>query len=124
MRRVLKQQYRHIWIALLAILFNALAPSITHALVQSSASSYPSDICSANAPQADTSPQSPTQLPHSMKHCLMCALHGGADGLPPGAFAALIGSGEPLLAIAPSYLAPGMRPIWDAASPRAPPASI
>jgi len=126
MRKFVKQQQRHIWIALLAILFNALAPTVSYALAWSSSAPYSGDICSASTPRADTnlSQKTPAQLPHAMKHCLMCAIHGGADGLPPASSTPLIGENQLLPPAVMPYQVQCMPQLWSDAAPRAPPSAI
>jgi len=126
MREFIKQQHRHIWIAILAILFNALAPSISHALAWAGTRAYPSDICSVSAPRDAGSGEqkAPAQTPHAMKHCLMCGLHGGTDGLPPAAAAPQYTA---VAAVPPNHPFPTVHaalPHWNGAAPRAPPAIV
>ena len=106
----------HIWIALLAILFSALAPSISRAMSPASPFGY-GEICSA-----DTVKKSPTPAAdHAMEHCPYCVTHGGTHALlpPVAASFAVIGGHDhypPLFFSAP-------RPLhsWTAAKPRGPP---
>jgi hypothetical protein len=125
MSKFLKQQQRYIWIALLAILFNALAPTVSHALAWSSSAPYSADICSASSPPADgdLGQKAPAQLPHAMKHCLMCAIHGGADGLPPASSTLLIGESKPIPPTVLPYPAYDMPQLWGHTEPRAPPSA-
>lgn len=120
MREFIKHQHRFIWIAILAVLLNALAPSISHALAWAGSTPYPSDICSASAP-ASAGQKAPAQTPLSIKHCVMCSAHGNMDGLLPAVPQPL----PALLAAIPSDTPPpsshASLPHWNAAAPRAPP---
>lgn len=103
-----------IWIALLAILFSALAPTVSHALAAANPIANV-QMCTADGGKA------PADLKHGMQHCAFCTIHGGGDGLlPPPAVALAVLAGRdaypPLF-----YAAPHPLPAWSAANPRAPP---
>ena len=82
MIRKAKRQTLHIWIAMLAILFSALAPTVSHALNSIDVPSATLEICSVNgykavkAPDSNSS-KSPSTTEHGMEHCAFCATHGG-----------------------------------------------
>lgn len=120
MREFIKHQHRYIWIALLAILFNALAPSISHALAWASQSPYPTAICSASAP-ASAQQKAPAPAPMSMKHCVLCALQGSMDGPLPAVPQPLPALGLALPSELPSPASHATLPHWNTAAPRAPP---
>lgn len=117
----LKRRTLHVWIALMAVLFGALAPSISHALAASRNTQAWGEICSA----AGTVKKSPSDtLQHHLEHCPYCATQGASSGLPPTAPAPLaIVAGHdfypPLF-----YTAPAPLFSWAAAHPRGPPAFI
>jgi hypothetical protein len=121
-----KRQTLQLWIALLAILFSALAPTVSHAL----AAANPAEtvqICTVDGyklvqlPDADDG-KAPLDLKHGMEHCAFCTLHGGGDAPLPHAVAAL--SLNPDRDTYPSlfYSAPRALHVWSVANPRAPPA--
>lgn len=115
------------WIALLAVLFSALAPSVSHALAASSPLDGLAEICTVNGVKtvklslADGDQPAPKSLAHHFEHCPYCMSHGGAPALPPanaGTVAVLTGHDTypPLF-----YHAPRSLYSWAAANPRAPP---
>ncbi|WP_332877444.1 DUF2946 domain-containing protein [Massilia sp. S19_KUP03_FR1] len=115
------------WIACIAMLFAALAPSISHAM-----STLPGDpsteICSTSgskfvkvtASSDDVSYPGKHPLVH-VEHCPLCATHAGTFPLPPSAgfIIPLIETQatHPLL----FFQAPHPLAIWTAAQSRAPP---
>jgi hypothetical protein len=126
MINIAKRQTLHIWIAMLAILFSALAPSMSHALAAAGAPAGTMEICTADgyklvkAPGADGD-QAPAQAQHGMQHCAFCATHGGSAALPGAPSVAL--ARDPGRDIYPPlfYTAPRTPHAWSAARPRAPP---
>lgn len=134
MRRLATNKVVHIWIAILAILFAALAPSVSHALAASNRAgaanpaSLAMQICSVAGlvsmdamadPAADKS-MDPAK--HAFEHCPYCATHAGSFALLPGAAVniALIEGHDlypPLF-----YRAPQPLFSWSAGKPRGPPA--
>ena len=116
-RRVL-----HVWIALLAILFGALAPTVSRAIAANPR--YDTvEVCSASGykafkiPKDGTSPSSKV----SIDHCAFCANHAGTHGLP-----GISSVNTPLIVgrdFYPPlfYSAPRLMHAWSAANPRAPP---
>lgn len=126
-----------LWIACLAILLNALAPSVSHAIAASKGKA-PSliEICSAAGSRFVTvddagQPVAPADQDQSdrhhaddaARHCPFCVTHGGGDGLPPAALSVL--HPAPGQAAMPRlfYLAPKPLFSWSAASPRGPPSA-
>jgi hypothetical protein len=126
MIRKAQRQTLQIWIAMLAILFSALAPTISHALAVGSASAITLEICTVNgykvvkAPDSDSS-KAPATSKHGMEHCAFCVSHGGTF--------ALTGSSSVVFAIDSGrdiypplfYIAPHSLHAWSTANPRAPP---
>lgn len=120
------------WIACLAILLAALAPSISQAVAnakQESGSGW-AEICSvagirfvqvdAGAPDDGKSAGKAMQ----MEHCAFCSTHAGSVGLPPSPIMPLpVASGT---AIFPAlyYQSPAPLFIWSTAQSRAPPALV
>ena len=117
-----KRRVLHLWIALLAVLFAALAPTISRALAANLQYDIV-EVCTAGGYKAvkiskDGSAPSPKSR---MDHCAYCANHAGSHalpGMPPVSIPRLAGRD-----FYPSlfYLAPRPLHAWSAANPRAPP---
>jgi len=115
------------WIAALAILFNALAPVVSHAMSLSAPAARQVEVCTAMGiemlPMAsEPGHHSSDTLLKGLMHCAYCAPHAGSFALPPAAVAplAVVGGHDaypPLFYRAPRPLFP-----WSFAQPRAPPA--
>lgn len=126
MENLLRKKWLQIWIASLAILFNALAPSISHAL--SSGPSNMMEICSATgttwiaADQArpDASKKSPL---HHLEHCPFCIAHADTFALPLPLTSSFAVAGGHDFFPALFYDAPTPLFSWSAAKPRGPPTS-
>jgi hypothetical protein len=114
------------WIACLAILFNAFAPVLSHAMGTQAARGAPAmlemEVCTAlgmetrQAPGGDAGKQQ-----KNMNHCAYCVAHAPTHGLPPpmpAMFAAAEGrdAWPPLYYQSSRILFP-----WALAQPRAPP---
>lgn len=121
-----KRQSLYVWIAMLAILFSALAPTVSYALAAVSSSADTVEICTINGyklvqPSHSDSSKAPASAKHGMTHCAFCTTHGGAY--------ALTGSPSVILAFEAGrtvhpplfYAAPHSLHAWSAANPRAPP---
>ena len=121
------------WIACLAILLNAFAPLVSHAMDGSSAAPVvmAMEVCTAmgmetmpvalDATAPDRSASGP--LHKHMNHCAYCVAHAAAHGLPPpvdAVFAAPAGRD-----VYPSLYYHASRSLfpWSLAQPRAPPRS-
>ena len=106
------------WIAVFAILFGALAPTLSHAVVRAA---QPVDfpICSAHAVEVKA-PGLPDLGPDPLKHCPYCVDQHHTPGLLPTTSSALFDAGGQLL---PSlfYAAPAPLFHWAAPQSRAPP---
>jgi Protein of unknown function (DUF2946) len=122
-----RQRALHVWIALLAILFSALAPALSQAVAAPAPFAGQMEICTMDGIRS-ISPDDPgTGAPpsdHFQKHCSICLTHPAPPALlPPTAFviasAASVQPWPPLFYQAPHALFP-----WTAASPRAPPAFV
>jgi hypothetical protein len=112
-----KRKTLQIWIAMLAVLFAALAPTVSHALAASTPAAL-AEMCTVDS----GAKKAPTNTMHGMEHCAYCVMHGGAPGLPPSALGgfAVIGGHDfypPLF-----YTAPQPLHSWSASHPRGPPA--
>jgi hypothetical protein len=117
-----KRRTLQIWIAMLAILFSALAPTVSHALVSSTPSAL-LEMCTVDGVKAvEGSTQAPSKSMPGMEHCAYCLTHASSPALLPPAVAgfAVIGGHDfypPLF-----YTAPQPLHTWSAAKPRGPPA--
>jgi hypothetical protein len=124
----------HMWFACLAILLNALSPSLSYAYaaLHANANGATLEVCSARGAvytQADLAPaiQAATSATdsvlHHIEHCPFCMSHAGSFALPPPQstpLAVMDGHDRypPLF-----YQAPQPQFAWLAASPRGPPAA-
>jgi hypothetical protein len=125
MHRLARHLHACAWIAALAILFNALAPVVSHARATPNLAQV--EICTAMgvAMVAMPSPGDKPDAGHlykGMNHCAYCATHAGSFGLPPQAptlFAVAGGHDAypPLFYQSPSALF-----TWSRFHARAPPA--
>lgn len=116
------------WLAMLAMLLGALAPTVAQAVVLSSDRSQWVEVCSASGmlwvkADADTSlaaEHGSAPVSDASMHCPWCTLHGGAAGLPPSVtMAGLHSLSSPAL---PAFqrVVP-LAGIWAVAHARAPP---
>lgn len=113
-----------VWIACFAVLFAALAPSISHAVAASRGADW-AEICGIGGAKLVTPDDAADPLTHAsahLEHCPFCATHAASFALPPstGALIALIDTQE----THPFLFLQSPRPlsIWIAAQSRAPPA--
>ncbi|WP_025916890.1 DUF2946 domain-containing protein [Herminiimonas sp. CN] len=132
MGKLFKRGQLRVWIACFAILLNALAPSISHAIsARDGQASAWVEVCTAGGSKrvavapvtpADTAP-SDHSIAHQSEHCPFCMSHAGSFSLPPPSMAPLAASGGHALFPALFYRSP--RPLfsWATANPRAPPAT-
>jgi hypothetical protein len=119
------------WIACLAILFNAFAPLVSHAMAAPAAAGFSAmagmEVCTALGMKtmafSAADPDRDDGKPHkTMNHCGYCAVHAATYGLPPpmtAVFAPPAGrdAWPPLYYRSSRILFP-----WALAQPRAPPA--
>jgi hypothetical protein len=98
MRRFLKRRRLGIWIACFAILMNALAPSISHAMALMNGTASLVEVCTVDGTryvstdvaadpdvhvQAASLPGKATvDLVHDMQHCPFCYTHAASFALP------------------------------------------
>lgn len=124
-----KRSVLTVWIALLAILFGALAPSVSHALAARNSNVGIAELCTTNASNASSvviqGQEKPLKdaLLHHLEHCPFCTTHGGTFALPPPlpVSFAVIGGHDVFPAL--FYRAPTPLFSWSAAQPRGPPAA-
>jgi hypothetical protein len=119
------RRLRVVWLALFAVLLNALAPTVSHALA-ASRPAIPVDVCSVDggAPFA-TAAALLMQDDHGAMglagDCGYCLAHAGSHGVPPSLRPLLV----PALGAEPRpflfHHAPRPLAIWLAAVPRGPP---
>jgi len=117
------------WIALLALVLGALAPTVSRAMAWAASDTLPFGVvCSADpgawAPSTGTAEQG-AGLHHSsvFEHCPFCSIHAPDLALPPMAAVTLplqgLAAAEPDLFLR----APRTLHAWASAQPRAPPLS-
>ena len=121
------------WIACLAILFNAFAPMVSHA-IQAAApgpAAMSMEICTAlgmttmplATPADGQGGDDAGKLHKAMNHCGYCVSHAASHGLPPPpAIAFAVPSGRDVY---PPLYYHSSRPLfpWSLAQPRAPPSA-
>jgi hypothetical protein len=119
------RRLRFVWLALFAVLLNALAPTVSHALA-ASRPTIPVDVCSVDggAPFAAAAAllmQDDHGAMGLAGDCGYCLAHAGSHGLPPPVHALFV----PALGAEPRpflfHHAPRPLAIWLAAVPRGPP---
>ena len=125
MRRFVKRQVWYIWIALIGVVFSALAPTVSHAMAGSLPSGGLAQVCTANGIKTIDTGVPGTSAPHPgghlFEHCPYCATDNSTLALLPAAefvfpVSSLWAAYPPLFYQSASLLFP-----WTAASPRAPP---
>jgi hypothetical protein len=125
--RSITRRLRFAWLALFAVLLNALAPTVSHALA-ASRPVIPVDVCSVDGGASFAA--AAALLMQDDRHagmgpfddCGYCLAHAGSHGLPPPVHAplALAHGTEPRPFL--FHHAPRPLPAWLAAVPRGPPA--
>jgi hypothetical protein len=128
MGRLLGKMRWQIWIACLAILFNALAPTIAHALVSQNGPTIEMEVCSATGPkfisvdQATGEPSRFDSSLHHLEHCPFCLTQADSFALPGHTSTrfSVIGGHDAFPAL--FYQSPSPLFSWSTANPRAPPA--
>jgi len=126
-----KRRTLHIWVAIMAVVFSVLAPSISRALASPSYArdSYQAEICTAVGYKAASVPagdekQRPVPFGQAMEQCAFCATHGGSTGLqPPMSMSFNVIDGHDLY-LSLFNVAPDAMQFWTAANPRAPPTNV
>lgn len=130
MRRLIKRRVLHAWIAFLAILFSALAPSISHALATGVMKAGSVEICTSAGVKiisvTGSSGPADTGVPaaHGFEHCPFCATHADSFALPPS-LTVMVGVVEGHDGYPPLfYNAPRRLHSWSPGAARAPPAFV
>lgn len=116
------------WLALLAVLLGALAPTVSQAMVASGDRAQWIEVCSvsgmtwvrADLADAATDVDGGSPASEISPHCPWCMLHGGVAGLPPAADQALPLARQTDLPAA-FYQAAHTSTVWNTARSRAPP---
>lgn len=113
----------HLWIACLAMLLNALTPSLSHALAASGRGGW-IEVCSAAGKQYVAAPAVPSPADtslHQLAHCPFCLTHAGSFALPaPQLVHFPVLSGHDRYPPLPPAAALPVLP-WRGAQPRGPP---
>jgi hypothetical protein len=107
------------WVACLAILFGALAPSLTHAFAKAAVAGS-MEVCTSSGIKLIAQPADGGKHAGA-KHCGYCAMHNVSPGLIPPSNALIVARGA--FALAPSlfYRAAHALFPWTVAASRAPP---
>lgn len=136
MHTLVKRHFVWIWIALAAVLFSALAPTISHAMAAAATASAGADdemqVCTMDGMKmvsVDARPAGPFdphkldlhKLDHFMEHCPYCVLHGALVAMPPPA--PVVFAMPAVAALYPPLFYQSATPLfsWRAARPRGPP---
>ena len=139
MRLKSKSRQLFIWLACLAVLLNALAPSISHAVALAKGKPRVWEIClndgtrisgtgelTAETFRALTDRSKPSKpaplMAMNMADCGYCLPHAGSTGLPPSDAMPAVAVAEPSLRPLLFYQSPAPLEIWASANPRGPPA--
>ena len=119
------------WVACIAILLNALAPAISHAMAASRGdSAIWQEVCSAAGNKTPVALDLGIKKPGNdkdsksapMQHCPYCYTHAGSFGLMT-TFATVVAAPDIAYSVPELfYHAPRPLFVWAASSPRAPPA--
>jgi hypothetical protein len=133
MHSLVKRYMVWTWIALLGVLFSALAPTISHAMAaaMSSAAARADDemqVCTMDGMKTvvvdgAAGKFDPHKFEHFLEHCPYCVLHGGQAFLPP--YAAPAFAVPDASSSYPPLFYRSATPLfsWRAANPRGPPVS-
>jgi len=111
----------HLWIAILALIFSAIAPSISHA-VSATANVPGLELCTVDGIKAPQGKSLSDAIVHAFEHCPYCAAHATPPSLPPlSVWHFPLPTAQQIF---PSlyYQAPSPLFAWSTANPRAPPA--
>jgi Protein of unknown function (DUF2946) len=117
------------WLAALALVMGALAPTVAQAMVSGGDRADWLEVCSVSGmvwvnadtgESGDRQPDGGAPMGGASQHCAWCTLHGGAAGLPPAD--AVAGLPERPTDLPPAfYLAPVTASVWMPAHSRGPP---
>ncbi|MGK5025967.1 DUF2946 domain-containing protein [Janthinobacterium sp. RB2R34] len=123
----IKRKTLQIWLAILAVLFAAVAPSISHALAAPAAaipSSLLMQICTVDGVMdvsVDVKKSAMDPVVHAFEHCPYCSTHAGSFALLPGLSLSFAVSGGHDVYPPLYYHAPAPLFLWSSGNPRAPP---
>lgn len=120
MRQLVRQQVLCLWLALLGMLFGALAPTLALAMPTPASDADVMQVCTMAGMKTVVADDSGAKAP-AVKHCPYCVLHVHV-ALPPCASGFVVAL--PALSSAwPTLFYQAATPLfpWTAASPRAPP---
>lgn len=124
MYRIAKRWGVYAWIAALAVLFNALAPVVSHVMSRADMHGAQADICTAMGAAMAPMPgkSDPDKLVKNMTHCGYCATHAASFAMPSaaGLMLALPGTHDTHPSL--FFQSPYPLPVWTSAQSRAPPA--
>lgn len=114
------------WIAVLAILMGAFAPSVSHALGSKGEASFIEVCTSLGAKWVEQESSSTQQVPPSgdaqvSEHCPYCSIHANTLAVPPAPWALALDPALPELLPTAFLAAPRTLHAWLSAQPRAPP---
>jgi hypothetical protein len=124
MPTLLQQRRLTSLIVSMAILLNLFAPALSHAVTVRSADPLALEICSAAPAAIGNGTRVPAKPPaHGIKHCVLCAVHAGADAPPPAAAGLLSVLGGHDLYPALRAAAQPQPVLWPDGQPRGPPAA-
>jgi hypothetical protein len=123
-----QNRHRIAWLACIAILLNALMPTISHAMASSQdQSGFWTSVCSASgtkfipAPFSKPTDKNSDSKPMSMVHCPYCLAHAGSVALLPATTLLLAPASLSYALPRLFYLSPSPLFAWASANPRAPP---
>lgn len=114
------------WVAILAILMAALAPSVSHALAAHGSVAW-IEVCSAlgskwvRADAPEREPASGSSGVQALEHCPYCTLQDHAPALPASRSNENLCAAPGLDPLAARIAAPQTAAVWHRAQPRAPP---
>lgn len=145
-----KSRLMFVWLACFAILLNALAPSISHAVALAKGKPRVWEIClddgsrisgsgeltsavfsaltrrgdpeAAAQAQAKARAEAAGGMAMNMADCGYCMPHAGSTGLPPSDFTPVLAAAQPPRNPPLFYQAPQALQVWSTANPRGPPA--
>lgn len=129
MQMRLSKRVLWIWIAMFAVLMNALAPTISHAMAKAEGNPAAFELCRADKskplPAAFLLGGEADKKAMSMgEDCGYCVTHAGSFGLPPSMVSGLPFAAQSQLHPFLFYRAPQPLAAWSASRPRGPPAPV
>ncbi|MBA4343383.1 MAG: DUF2946 domain-containing protein [Methylibium sp.] len=113
-----------LWLAIMAVLMGALAPSVSMALGGNGANNAAwAEICTSSGfqPAALSGEPAAPDSAHLFEHCPYCSLHTPTLGLPPADLGLALPAPAAELLPALFLVGPGQQHNWTVAHPRGPP---